>query len=209
MHLILVPIDVDKSLPIGHVALSWFRNSVQTCEGAMRALPKHPFRASLLVILALLMVTGTTFAGSIHITGSTTWVIGSLDVSGSVVGLNSISSGYIRFVGYGSCLSSTGAYLTPSDPDQLDNDPNTADNYPEVSLPLTGASNKLDFNLTLEDPPAGYDVNHTSVPCQPGTWTWTGATLQVVENFGAAPGRLLDQQNYVCFNRGNGRFTCK
>ncbi len=167
-------------------------------------------RNALLTALVVVCLTfGSVFAGSIHITGSTGWSVGSLDVTGSVVGLKSVgvTHGFIRFVGYGYCYGASGNYLTPTDPNQMDSDLNTADDYPETRLDFTNTSNKLDFSLHLVDP--NTPGSNSTLPCAPGTWVWKGASLQVWQYFGDAPGKLWDQQNYTCFPKKNGGFDCR
>lgn len=165
-------------------------------------------RPSVLALLALLVTAMPALAGRVHLTGSTSWSLGSLKVSGSVVGLQSsgFTTGYIRFVGYGYCYTATGEYWTPSDLNQQDDDPNKVDNYPETRLNISSPTNKLNFSLTMVNPPG---ASQPYAPCAPGTWVWNGASLQVWENYGAAPGRLWDQQNFTCFPKKNGTFDCR
>lgn len=171
-------------------------------------------RNALLTALAVVCLTfGSVFAGNLHLTGSTSWSVGSIDVTGSVVGLQTVgvTSGFIRFVGYGFCYDASGNYLTPTDPDQMNNDPNTADDYPETRLNFTNPPNKLDFSMHLVDP--NTDGSNSTLPCDNSNpahqWVWTGATLQVWQNFGDVPGKLWAQQNYSCFPKQNGDFDCK
>ena len=165
-------------------------------------------RAIILSSLALCFFVGSVFAGSIHITGSTSWALGSLKVSGTVVGLQNggVISGFIRFVGYGYCYTSTGAYWTPTDPNQMDGDTYYADDYPEIRLNLVNPPNKLDFNLAMANPPGASQPN---APCASGTWVWKGAGLQIWQNLGNGGATLLDQQNYACFPKRNGDFECR
>ena len=158
-----------------------------------------------IAVLAIMVTFAGVFAGAVHITGSTSYSFGSLIVNGSVVGLQSagIGSGYIRFIGYGYCYTSGGAYWTPTDPDQMNYDANTSDDYPEISKFFTVTSNKMAFQLEMPNPPqTATDLSQNLRPygtsCVPGSWVWTGATVQVWQNYGAAPGRLLDQQEFKC-----------
>lgn len=171
---------------------------------------KRVLRVSVLTSLAMLFVVTAVFAGNVHLTGGTRWSLSSLNVTGSVVGLSSIKSGYIRFVGYGYCYTAGGAYWTPTDPNQMDDDAYRADDYPETEQAFVNPGNKLNFTLILKNPVAGdFTTSQPYSPCAPNTWVWKGASLQVWENAGAAPGRLLDQENYVCFPKNNGDFECR
>lgn len=170
----------------------------------------HPklMRAIVLASVALCLFVGSAFAGSIHITGSTNWALGSLKVSGTVVGLQNggVTSGFVRFVGYGYCYTPGGAYWTPTDTDQMDGDPYYADDYPEIRLNLINPPNKFEFNLTMPNPPGASQPN---APCAPGTWVWKGAGLQIWQNLDNGGMTLLDQQNYSCFPKRNGDFECR
>lgn len=171
---------------------------------------KRFLRAGFVTTLALVLTVTAAFAGNVHLTGGTQWSLSSLKVTGTVVGLNGIKSGYIRFVGYGYCYSAGGAYWTPTDPNQMDDDPVKTDNYPETRQNFANPGNKLAFTLVLKNPVAGdFATSQPYSPCAPGTWVWKGASLQVWENVGAAPGRLWDQQNYTCFPKQNGDFECR
>ena len=174
----------------------------------MKLTQKRIIRAWLTAALALCLTVTSAIAAQVHLTGSTNWALGSLLVSGSAVGLQSsgIKSGYIRFVGYGYCFTGDGDYWTPTDPNQMDDDAIEIDDYPETQLPFSNPPNKLDFSLTLVNPPG---ASQPDAPCAPGTWVWKGATLQVWQNFGAPPGKLLAQKNYACFDKKNGDFECR
>jgi hypothetical protein len=171
----------------------------------------RPIRNALLTALVVVCLTfGSVFAGNMHITGSTSWSLASLKVSGTVVGLKSagVTSGYIRFVGYGYCYDASGHYLTPTDPNQMDGDSNTADDYPEVREDFTSPSNKYLFSLELINP--GDPGTNTALPCAPGTWVWGGATLQAWQYYGDPPGHLWDQKNFVCSPTKSGDgFECR
>jgi len=158
-------------------------------------------------LLVSLTVT-SAIAAQVHLTGSTRWALASLEVSGSAVGLQSlgVTSGFIRFVGYGYCFTASNVYWTPTDPNQLDGDSDTTDDYPETRLDFSNPPNKLAFNLEMANPPG---PSQPHAPCAPGTWVWTGATLQVVQNDGSPSGILLDQENYTCFPKKNGNFDCR
>src|SRR4051812_45902963 len=105
----------------------------------------------IVVFLIVCFTAVVAVAGSPHFVGSTSFTRGSLIVDGSANSLvtSGISQATVRFVGYGSCYSPSGNYWTPTDPNQMDDDSNLADDYPEMRLVLPAGTNKTDFTMEL------------------------------------------------------------
>ena len=168
-------------------------------------------RITRIVVLFIVCFTAAVaIAGSPHFVGSTTFTKGSLIVNGSANSLvtSGISQATVRFVGYGSCFSPTGVYWTPTDPNQMDDDSNPYDDYPEMRLILPAGTNKTDFTMELPNP----GTPGSNVPagtCADGTWVWRGATLQLWSNSGNTLITLFAHKEFTCTNKGNGVFVCK
>jgi hypothetical protein len=164
-----------------------------------------------LVVLFLICTTAlVASAGSPHFVGSTTFTRGSLIVDGTVNSLvtSGIPQATVRFVGYGHCYTPSGAYWTPTDPNQMDNDPDLTDDYPETRLILPPGTNKADFHMVLPNPGES-GSNVPSGTCAAGTWVWTGATLQLWSSSGSTLITLFAQKDFACAPKGNGDFVCK
>jgi hypothetical protein len=184
----------------------------------------------ILMIVVILTTSAVALAGTLQLIGHSTWAPGSLIVNGTASGLvtSGVSQATVRFVGYGHCFNSFGAYWTPTDPNQMDDDPYLADDYPEIRLILPAGTNKFDFSMELPNPGApGSNVPYPGNPLNPSpiptvdytppppdamcasTWVWTGASLQLWSSNGAALISLFDQQNFTCSLNTKGTFDCK
>src|SRR5262245_32388174 len=130
-------------------------------------------RQSMLKLLALLLICTAALvasAGNAHFAGNTTWTLNSLIVEGNVNGLVGVPQATVRFIGYGYCFTSSGQYWTPTDPNQMDDDENKADDYPEIRTILSPGTNKANFRMELFDP--GTPNQTAGQNCAPGTWVW-------------------------------------
>lgn len=170
-------------------------------------------KGTMLKLLVLFLICTTALvalAGSPHFVGSTSFTRGSLIVDGTVNSLvtSGVPQATVRFVGYGSCFSPSGAYWTPTDSNQMNDDPVLTDDYPETRLILPAGTNKADFHIVLPNP----GTPGSNVPagtCAAGTWVWTGASLQLWSSSGSSLISLLAQKNFACSPKGNGDFVCK
>src|SRR6187399_196306 len=100
----------------------------------------------MLIVAVIMATTAVVLAGSPHFVGSTSFSRGSLIVDGTVNGLanSGIPQATVRFVGYGHCFSPSGVYWTPTDLNQMNDDPYLADDYPEIRQSLPAGTNKAD-----------------------------------------------------------------
>jgi hypothetical protein len=164
----------------------------------------------ILIVVMMLTTSAVVLAGSPHFVGSTSFTRGSLIVDGTVNSLvtSGVPQATVRFVGYGYCYSPSGAYWTPTDPNQMDDDLVLTDDYPEIRQILPAGTNKADFHMELPNPgTAGSNV--PAGTCAPSTWVWTGATLQLWSSGGSSLISLISQKNFACLPKGNGDFVCK
>ncbi len=164
----------------------------------------------ILILVMILTASAVVMAGSPHFVGSTSFRQGSLIVEGSVNSLvtSGVPQATVRFIGYGSCFTPSGVYWTPTDPNQMDDDPVLTDDYPETKLILPAGTNKADFTMRLPNPgTAGSNV--PAGTCAEGTWVWTGASLQLWSSSGTSLVGLIAQKNFACAPKGNGDFVCK
>ena len=170
----------------------------------------HRKLLKILIVAVILATSALVLAGSPHFVGNTNFTPASLIVEGTVNSLvtSGVPQATVRYIGYGHCYSPSGAYWTPTDPNQMDDDPVLTDDYPEMSLILPAGTNKTDFTMELPNPGTP-GSNVPSGTCAPGTWVWTGASLQLWRSSGISLISLLAQQNYTCAPKGNGDFVCK
>jgi len=170
-------------------------------------------KGTMLKLLVLFLICTTALvasAGSPHFVGSTTFTRGSLIVEGTVNSLvtSGVPQATVRFVGYGSCFSPSGVYWTPTDSNQMNDDPVLTDDYPETRLTLPAGTNKADFTMVLPNP-GNPGSNVPAGTCAEGTWVWSGATLQLWSSSGSSLISLFAQKNFACAPKGNGDFVCK
>jgi hypothetical protein len=164
----------------------------------------------ILILVLILTTSAVVLAGSPHFVGSTSFTQASLIVNGTVNSLvtSGVPQATVRFIGYGHCYDPLGAYWTPTDSNQMDDDTTLSDDYPEMRLILPAGTNKLDFTMELPNPGTpGSNVPENT--CAAGTWVWTGASLQLWRSSGDTLVSLLAQQNFTCLPKGNGDFVCK
>lgn len=164
----------------------------------------------ILIVVVILTTSAVVLAGSPHFVGSTTFTQASLIVDGTVNSLvtSGVPQATVRFIGYGHCYSPSGAYWTPTDPNQMDDDPVLTDDYPEMRLILPTGTNKADFTMELPNP-GTTGSNVPSGTCAAGSWVWTGASLQLWRSSESSLIGLLAQKDFACVPKGNGDFVCK